>query len=97
MRMGLSKQPVRERSSGLSAFCTPLSAIKWNMEVIETERDTKECLPEKQMVFLQNIKKSNEQMLKMVTDLLEVARVDQGKSVFKESIFDLADLAKESN
>ena len=77
-------------------LCTPLSAIKWNMEVIETERDTKECLPEKQMVFLQNIKKSNEQMLKMVTDLLEVARVDQGKSVFKESIFDLADLAKES-
>ena len=77
-------------------LCTPLSAIKWNMEVIETERDTKECLPEKQMVFLQNIKKSNEQMLKMVTDLLEVARIDQGRAVFEENIFDLAELVKES-
>ena len=77
-------------------MCSPLSAIKWNMEVIETERDQKECLPEKQMVFLQNIKKSNEQMLKMVTDLLEVARIDQGKAVFVDKNFNLADLVKES-
>lgn len=77
-------------------MCSPLSAIKWNMEVIETEKDGKACLPEKQMVFLQNIKKSNEQMLKMVSDLLEVARVDQGKAIFEEKIFNLADLVKES-
>jgi len=77
-------------------MCSPLSAIKWNMEVIETERDPKECLPEKQVVFLQNIKKSNEQMLKMVSDLLEVARIDQGKSIFEEKIFDLAELVKDS-
>jgi len=77
-------------------MCSPLSAIKWNMEVIETERDPKECLPEKQVVFLQNIKKSNEQMLKMVTDLLDVARIDQGKAIFAEEIFNLADLVKES-
>ena len=77
-------------------MCSPLSAIKWNMEVIETENDPKACLPEKQMVFLQNIKKSNEQMLKMVTDLLEVARIDQGKAVFEDKIFNLSDLVKES-
>lgn len=77
-------------------MCSPLSAIKWNMEVIETEKDEKACLPEKQMVFLQNIKKSNEQMLKMVTDLLDVARIDQGKAVFEEKNFNLADLVNES-
>jgi signal transduction histidine kinase len=77
-------------------MCSPLSAIKWNMEVIETERDPARCLPEKQLVFLDNIKKSNEQMLKMVTDLLEVARIDQGRSIFAEKIFDLADLTKEA-
>jgi two-component system, NtrC family, sensor histidine kinase KinB len=77
-------------------MCSPLSAIKWNMEVIETERDGKTCLPEKQMVFLENIKKSNEQMLKMVTDLLEVARVDQGRAIFEEKIFNLAGLVEES-
>lgn len=77
-------------------LCSPLSAIKWNMEVIETERDPKQCLPEKQMIFLQNVKKSNEQMLKMVTDLLEVARIDQEKAVFENSTLDMAGLVEAS-
>lgn len=77
-------------------LCSPLSAIKWNMEVIETERDPKECLPEKQVVFLQNIKKSNEQMLKMVTDLLDVARIDQGKAIFEEKNLNLEKIVEES-
>ncbi|HLM83774.1 MAG TPA: HAMP domain-containing sensor histidine kinase [Candidatus Bathyarchaeia archaeon] len=77
-------------------LCTPLSAIKWNTEILETERDPKECIPEKQSVFLGNIKKSNEQMLKMVTDLLEVARIDQGRAVFEEKPLDLANLVNES-
>lgn len=77
-------------------LCTPLSTIKWSTEIIETERDPKECIPEKQNIFLQNIKKSNEQMLKMVTDLLEVARVDQGRAVFEEKQLNLADMVKES-
>ena len=89
-------------------LCSPLSAIKWNMEILETERDPKECLPAKQFVFLQNIKKSNEQMLKMVTDLLDVARIDQGKAIFEknnlnlektveDSMADLQGLAAEKN
>jgi len=77
-------------------MCSPLSAIKWSMEVIESERDPARCLPDKQLVFLDNIKKSNEQMLKMVTDLLDVARIDQGKAIFEEKELDLADLIKES-
>jgi len=77
-------------------LCTPLSAIKWNMEVIETENDPARCIPEKQMAFLGNIKKSNEQMLKMVTDLLEVARIDQGRAVFEQKSIDLAHLIEES-
>ena len=35
-------------------------------------------------------------MLKMVTDLLDVARIDQGKAIFEEKELDLADLIKES-
>lgn len=77
-------------------LCSPLAAIKWNMEVIETERDPGACLPEKQMVFLENIKKSNEQMLKMVNDLLEVARVDQGKAIFEKKNMDMRQLVEES-
>lgn len=77
-------------------LCSPLSAIKWNMEVIETERDPGECISEKQNIFLSNIKKSNEQMLKMVTDLLEVARIDQGKAIFEKKNLNLLDLVEES-
>ena len=77
-------------------LCSPLSAIKWNMEMIETERDPKECISEKQFVFLENIKKSNEQMLKMVTDLLDVARIDQGKAIFEKKNLNLEKIVEES-
>jgi len=77
-------------------LCSPLSVIKWNMEVIETEQDPKKCLPEKQIKFLNNIKKANEQMLKKVSDLLDVARIDQGRAIFEEKIFNLADLVEKS-
>ena len=77
-------------------LCSPLSAIKWSIEVIETEKDPKECMPEKQYSFLQNIKKSNEQMLKMVTDLLDVARIDQGKAIFEKKNLNLEKIAEES-
>jgi len=77
-------------------LCTPLSAIKWSLEVIETESDPKECMPEKQYSFLRNIKKSNEQMLKMVTDLLDVARIDQGKAIFEKKNLNLEKIVEES-
>jgi two-component system, NtrC family, sensor histidine kinase KinB len=77
-------------------LCTPLSAIKWSMEIIDTEKDPNKCLPEKQMAFLGNIKKSNEQMLKMVSDLLEVARIDQDRAIFEMKNIDLARLVDES-
>ena len=77
-------------------LCSPLSAIKWNMEILETEKEPDTRLSEKKNTFLSNIKKSNEQMLKMVTDLLEVARVDQGKAIFEKKNLKLADLVKET-
>jgi signal transduction histidine kinase len=77
-------------------LCSPLAAIKWNMEIIETEKDPEKCVSEKQVVFLNNIKKSNEQMLKMVTDLLEVARMDQGKAIFEKKNLTLEKIIRES-
>lgn len=77
-------------------LCSPLSAIKWNLEVIETEKDPSTLLSQKQGIFFENIKKSNEQMLKMVTDLLEVARIDQGRGVFENTKVKLGELVEES-
>jgi signal transduction histidine kinase len=77
-------------------LCSPLSAIKWNVEVLETERKGEEnMLTPKQTVFLENIKKSNERMLKLVNDLLEVIRIDQGRSVFARENVSLSQLALE--
>ena len=77
-------------------FCTPLSAIKWSLEVLETEKGEGDGnLTPKQFVFLQNIKKSNENMLKLVNDLLEVIRIDQGRSVFVKDKVSLVQLAQE--
>jgi len=76
-------------------LCSPLSAIKWNLEIIETERDGEKRLSEKQLLFLGNIKKSNEKMLKLVNDLLEVVRIDQGRSVFVKENAYLEPIARE--
>lgn len=74
-------------------LCTPLSSVRWNLEVLETEGS--ESLSEKQKKFLDNVKKSNEKMLKLVSDLLEVVRIDQGRSVFKIEMVELEPLARE--
>ena len=77
-------------------LCTPLSSIRWNLEVLETEKGEKDDkLTPKQLIFLQNIEKSNERMLKLVNDLLEVIRIDQGRSVFVKDKVSLVQLAQE--
>ncbi|MDI6778084.1 MAG: HAMP domain-containing sensor histidine kinase [Patescibacteria group bacterium] len=74
-------------------LCTPLSAVKWNLEILETEGS--ESLSEKQKTFLENVKKSNEKMLKLVSDLLEVVRIDQERTVFNMENVELEPLARE--
>jgi signal transduction histidine kinase len=76
-------------------LCSPLSAIKWNLEIIETEKDGGNNLSPKKLIFLENIKKSNEKMLKLVGDLLEVVRIDQGRSLFEKKDASLEMLARE--
>lgn len=76
-------------------LCSPLSAIKWNLEILESEGDGDRLFSEKQRMFLDNIKKANEIMLKLVNDLMELIRIDQGSSVIENKEINLADLAKE--
>jgi signal transduction histidine kinase len=77
-------------------LCSPLSAISWNLEILEAEKEENENkMTPKQKVFLGNIRKSNEKMLKLVNDLLEVIRIDQGRSVFVRENIGLTQLARE--
>lgn len=75
---------------------SPLSAIKWNLEVLDGEIKNAGGLSEKNAIFFDNVKRSNEKMLKLVSYLTEVVRIDQGAAVFKKEKIDLARIAKDT-
>lgn len=56
---------------------TPLSAVKWFVEIMMTQRAGK--LNKKQMDYLKEIYHSNERAIALVNDLLQVSRVQQDK------------------
>lgn len=74
-------------------LCGPLSAIKWNMEVLEHSDSSDQLnLTPKQAVFLKNIKDANDKMLKLVNQLLEVNRIDEGRTIQKKEDVDLGEI-----
>jgi signal transduction histidine kinase len=56
---------------------TPLSAIKWNTEILLSQRQGK--LSAKQIQYLREIYRSNERAINLVNDLLDVSRIQEGK------------------
>lgn len=60
---------------------TPLSAIKWTLKGV-LDGDFGEILPE-QKEILEKTYKSNERLINLVNDLLNVARIEEGRYVFK--------------
>lgn len=70
---------------------TPLTAIKWHLELL---LDAK--LPRKEKIALRQIFSSNERMIKLVGDLLDVSRIEEGKkfAVISQKV-DIASLIKE--
>lgn len=57
---------------------TPLSGIKWLLELLQ-KSDTGN-LNKKQKDFIEKIYSSNERMIALVNDLLEVTRIEQGQT-----------------
>src|SRR3989344_16664 len=60
---------------------TPLSAIKWTLKII-LDGDVGQVGLE-QKALLEKTYKSNERMIALVNDLLDVARIEEGKYLFK--------------
>lgn len=56
---------------------TPLSEINWEIELLLSKN--REGLSAKQVEIVDNIAHSNEKMMRLVNDLLDVARIDQGR------------------
>lgn len=56
---------------------TPLSAIKWYAEMLLSQKQGR--LNDKQLLYLQQISRSNERAINLVNDLLDVSRIQEGK------------------
>lgn len=66
---------------------TPLSAIKWTLTMI-LEGDVGKITPE-QKDLLEKTYKSNERMITLINDLLDVTRIEEGRYVFQPVFTDL--------
>lgn len=73
---------------------TPLSAIKWQTEIILSR--SLGSLTVKQKRELVNIQHLSERMTKIVNDLLDVVKIDQGKLILKKEKVDMARVVREA-
>lgn len=69
---------------------TPLSAIKWEVEVLTTKQ--KKGLNAKQLSILENINNLSFRMTRLVNDLLDVARIDQKRLILRKEPVDLVNI-----
>ena len=71
---------------------TPLSAIKWTLKMFlagDLGKITKE-----QKDFLNKTYQSNERMIVLINDLLNVTRIEEGRYLYKPALADFQDLIK---
>lgn len=69
---------------------TPLSAIKWTLNMF-LEGDLGQITQE-QKDFLQKTYQSNERMISLINDLLNVTRIEEGRYLFKPTLTKIEDI-----
>lgn len=72
---------------------TPLSAIKWQVEVFLSR--SLESLTVKQKRELINIQNLSERMTRIVNDLLDVLKIDQGNLILNKKKFEMVKISRE--
>jgi PAS domain S-box-containing protein len=73
---------------------TPLSAMKWAMRMILDEELGK--INKGQRDFLQNNYDSNEKMIHLINDLLNVTRIEEGRFLYQLTSADIEQIIKEA-
>ena len=71
---------------------TPLSAVKWILSVLLEEHSAK--LAPEQKAYLIKGEESNNRMIRLVDDMLNVTRIENGKSKFNFYLLSLPDILK---
>lgn len=70
----------------------PIAEINWETELLLSKNS--EGLNEKQKDLIDRVSKSNERMGRLVNDLLDVARIDQGKLALIKDQFNIVELVE---
>ncbi|MCX6761762.1 MAG: HAMP domain-containing sensor histidine kinase [Candidatus Moranbacteria bacterium] len=74
---------------------TPLSAIRWETELL-LSKFRKEVVGSKQRQSIENINTLSEKMTRLVNDLLDVARIDQGRLIIKKMPVNIVTIIEEA-
>jgi len=69
---------------------TPLSGIKWGLRIILDGEEGE--LRKEQKEILERIYQTNERLINLINDLLNVARIEEGRYVYKMSYVDIVSL-----
>jgi len=72
---------------------TPLSALKWSLDLLRSKRLGE--INDKQKDYLDIINESSNKMIKLVNDLLNVNRIEQGRMEMQPKSFAMEDLLEE--
>lgn len=73
---------------------TPLSAIRWETELLLTK--FKKGLNKKQLENVNSICLLNQKMIRLVNDLLDVARIDQNRLIIRKKSFDFLKVVEDT-
>jgi len=71
---------------------TPLSAVKWTLKMI-LDGDLGE-VPERQREFLNKTYISNERMIRLINDLLNITRIEEGRFLYSVQKRDIIEVAE---
>ena len=71
---------------------TPLSAIKWTLRML-LDRDLGP-ITEEQKDFVEKTYSSNERMITLINDLLDVTRIEEGRFLYKQILTDIGTLCQ---
>jgi PAS domain S-box-containing protein len=72
---------------------TPLGSMRWNLEALLAGDEGE--IPEKMQPILEDVKNSNERLVKLVNDLLDISRIEQGRQIDEKEVVDIKEVIDE--